>query len=110
MIRKSKLVLPENPTLRNFQDYVAKMEHERGFDKETLAEAFMLFVEEIGEFAKAASSSVGLKRDFKTAQREISHEAADVFTYLLAICNKCNVDLEAAFRAKEEVNKKRNWK
>jgi len=32
-----------------------------------------------------------------------------VFIYLLDICNHFNIDLEKAFRDKEEINKKRIW-
>jgi NTP pyrophosphatase (non-canonical NTP hydrolase) len=32
-----------------------------------------------------------------------------VFNYLLNIANMLNVDLEVAFRKKEEKNKKRTW-
>lgn len=35
---------------------------------------------------------------------------ADVFIYLLDICNHFDVNLEKAFRDKEEINKKRVWK
>ena len=39
----------------------------------------------------------------------MAHELADVFNYLLDIANYFNVDLEEAFREKEELNKKRTW-
>ncbi len=39
----------------------------------------------------------------------IEEEIADVFIFTLAIANKCNIDLEQAFRDKEEINKKRSW-
>jgi NTP pyrophosphatase (non-canonical NTP hydrolase) len=32
-----------------------------------------------------------------------------VFMYLLDICNHFDIDLEKAFREKEEINKKRTW-
>ena len=34
---------------------------------------------------------------------------ADVLIYLLDLANVLGVDLEKAFREKEEINKKRNW-
>jgi len=40
----------------------------------------------------------------------VEQEAADVFIYLLDICNQLGVNLEKAFREKEEINKKRVWK
>lgn len=101
--------LKEHPTLADFQRYVAEMVVERGFDKETLAEAFMLFLEESGEMAKAARKTQGLKTDEASQKYRIDHEIADVFIYLLDIANKCGVDLEKAFRDKEEINGKRSW-
>ncbi len=105
----SNLNLPEHPTLQDFQRYVAAMVKERGFDKETIPEVFMLFLEECGELAKAARKTQHIKSDRHSEQFHIDHEIADVFVYLLDICNHFNVDLEQAFRGKEEINKKRVW-
>jgi len=110
---KSKLNLKKNPTLKDFQKYVAEMIVERGFDNETMPEVFMLLLEECGEFARSARKAQmhhikaykGKKHD-----SEVSLEAADVFLYLLNLCNRLGVDLEKAFRDKEEINKKRIWK
>ncbi|MEK7072895.1 MAG: MazG nucleotide pyrophosphohydrolase domain-containing protein [Patescibacteria group bacterium] len=102
--------LKNNPTLADFQRYVAEMVEERGFVKESLPEVFMLFLEECGEMAKAARKSHGLKIDETSQKYHLDHEIADVFIYLLDIANKCGVDLEKAFREKEEINKERTWK
>jgi len=40
----------------------------------------------------------------------MAEEAADVLIILLGICNMLDIDLEKAFREKEEINKKRLWK
>jgi len=106
----SKLTLKQNPTLRDFQNYVAGLVKERGFDKETVPEMFMLFLEECGEMAKAARKSQKIHSDAHSEQFHFDHEAADVFIYLLDICNHLGVDLEKAFRDKEEINKKRIWR
>jgi len=106
---KSKLILKKNPTLKDFQKYVADMIIERGFDKETIPELFMLFLEECGEFAKAARKTQNIKSDKKSDKFYLSEEAADVFIYLLDLCNQMDIDLEKAFREKEEKNKNRNW-
>lgn len=37
-------------------------------------------------------------------------QQADIFIYLLSIANRFDIDVETAFREKEEVNKKREWK
>lgn len=106
---KTNLFLKSNPTLRDFQMYVAEMVKERGFDKETISEIFMLFLEECGEMAKAARKTQSIKSDKQSEQFELNKEIADVFIYLLDICNHFNIDLESAFRKKEEANQKRHW-
>ncbi len=110
MKKVSKLTLPKNPTLKNFQHYVADMVEERGFQKETVSDIFMLLLEECGEMAKAARKSAGIKTDKNSKEHNLGHEAVDVLMYLLDICNHYNVDLEKAFREKGEINKKRIWK
>jgi len=106
---ESKLFLKENPTLKDYQEYVALMIKERGFDKEAVPEIFMLLLEECGELAKAARKHTNIHSDSNSENFELAHEAVDVFNYLLDICNHFNIDLEKAFREKEEVNKKRVW-
>ena len=85
------------------------MVKERGFDKETVPEMFMLFQEECGEMAKAARKVQNMKTDNNSEVFKLEHEIADVFIYLLDICNHFEVDLEKAFKDKEEINKKRSW-
>jgi len=106
---KNTLFLKPNPTLRDLQVYVAQMTKERGFDKETIAEIFMLFLEECGEMAKAARKTQNIKSDKNSQLFHLEHETADVFIYLLDICNHFDIDLEKAFRDKEKVNKRRIW-
>ena len=108
-MRKSKLLLKKNPVMHNFQKYVADMVEERGFDKKNVPQKFMLLLEECGEMAKAARKTQKMKTDKNSEQFHFDHEAADVFIYLLDICNHFDVDLEKAFRDKEEINKKRIW-
>ncbi len=105
----SKLVLNENPTLTDFQAYIRAMVIERGFNSETAPEVFMLFLEECGEMAKAARKLQNIKTDKNSAVHNLEHEVADVFIYLLDICNHFDIDLEKAFREKEELNKQRTW-
>ncbi|OGM93356.1 hypothetical protein A2333_02895 [Candidatus Wolfebacteria bacterium RIFOXYB2_FULL_49_7] len=106
---ESKLHLKENPELKDFQNYIAEMLEERGFAGQSIEKIFMLFTEECGELAKAARKSDGMHVDGNSEHFEVAHELADVFNYLLDIANYFNVDLEQAFREKEEMNKKRTW-
>lgn len=102
--------LPNHPTLRDLQNYVARVTTERGFADETTAEVFMLFLEECGELAKAARKLQHLKTDANSATYRLDHEAVDVLNYLLQICNRFEIDLESAFREKETLNNARTWK
>ena len=109
VMTKNKPNLKKNPTLRDFQNYAAEIVKERGFEKESISQIFMLFLEECGEMAKAARKSQKIHTDKNSEQFNLAHEAADVFVYLLDICNHFDIDLEKAFREKEEINKKRVW-
>jgi len=104
-----KLVLPQQPTLKDFQQYVKDLVQIRGWQDQPIQEVFMLFLEECGELAKAVRKTSGMTTDKNSITYHVDLEAADVLIYLLDICNKCGVDLEQAFRDKEEINKKRVW-
>lgn len=100
--------LPRAASVAEYQRYVTEMMQERGFDRQTIHEQFMKFLEECGELAKAAKKRLKHPEDAERLQ-DLGHEAADVFIYLLTICNHFGVDLETAFREKEEINKGRRW-
>ena len=102
--------LKENPTLADLQQYIAAVCVERGWTRDTPAEKFVLFVEEIGELAKAIRKQAGLYEEH-ARQRDISleEELADILSYLLDLANVYGVDLERAFREKEAVNQARKW-
>lgn len=68
----------------------------------------MRLLEEAGELAKASRNHH--KEPTDDHQKQIAHEAADVFIYLLDICNRFHINLEQAFREKEAINDKRIWK
>jgi len=102
--------LPENPTLKELQHYLAEVCQERGWTKDTPTEKFVLFIEEVGELAKAMRKAAGLYEE-RAKQQEMSleEEFADVLSYLLDLANCFQVDLEKAFRAKEQINQSRTW-
>ncbi|HKU18963.1 MAG TPA: MazG nucleotide pyrophosphohydrolase domain-containing protein [Candidatus Saccharimonadales bacterium] len=105
----SDLHLTDNPTLQDLQTYVADMVRERHFTDQ-VPQRFMLLLEECGEFARAAREHVGTKFAADTHHADMAEEAADVFIILLGICNLLGIDLEQAFRDKEEKNKQREWR
>jgi NTP pyrophosphatase (non-canonical NTP hydrolase) len=102
--------LPENPTLTGLQHYLAEVCQERGWTKDSPAEKFVLFIEEVGELAKAMRKAVGLYEE-RAKQRDmpLEEEFADVLSYLLDLANCFQVDLEQAFRTKEQINQSRKW-
>lgn len=97
------------PTLQDYQKYVSEMEISRGFSKEGALEKCLLLGEEVGELFKAIRKVQKIAIDEDSKVGAISHELADIFVYLCSIANRYNVDLEWAFREKEEENKKRSW-
>lgn len=104
--------LKKNPTLKDLQKYIKDIGEERGWDKNTHLEIFLLMSEEIGELAKAVRNYSGLyAEDAKASKKfELEEEFADVFNYLLDLANYFNIDLEKAFREKDLANSKRIWK
>lgn len=102
-------MLPDKPVLNDYQELIKKLVLERGFDKETVAEVFMLFLEEAGEFAKAARKVTGMKTSDDSKIHDLQEEAGDVFWLLIDLCNRLGVDLEKSFRDKEAKNQTRTW-
>ncbi len=102
--------LKDDPTLKELQSYIAQVCEERGWTKDSPSEKFVLFVEEVGELAKAMRKAAGLYEE-PARQRDMSleEEFADVLSYLLDLANAYQVDLEQAFRAKERINQSRTW-
>lgn len=98
-------ILPSSPNLAQFQIYLREMVVERGFAGQPTELVFMRLLEEVGELAKAARNCQ--KQSTPEHTIALSHEAVDVFIYLLDICNRFDIDLEQAFREKEALNKKR---
>lgn len=109
-MKQSNLHLKANPTLKDYQKYVSDMILERGFKDESISELLMLMMEECGELARACRKYTSAKSDIHRQEKDnLEHELADIFMYTLAIANKFDLDLEKAFRSKEEINKLRNW-
>lgn len=95
-------------TLPEYQQLIEELVTQRGYDKETLSESFMMLLEEAGEFSKAARKHTSLKVGSHSKVHDLEEEAADVFWVLIAICNKLGIDLEKAFEEKEKVNQQRS--
>ena len=106
----SNLELVSNPTLGDYQDYVIALEQQRGFSDQTVMEKCLLMGEEMGELFKAVRKNIKLKTDVNANVGSVKDELADIFIYLCAIANRYEIDMEQAFREKEEINKQRVWK
>lgn len=102
--------ISNNPTLKQLQKHIEDICIDRGWDKNTHLEKFLLFSEEVGELAKAIRYTTSLyPGEKKIERRELEEEFADVLNYLLDLANHFDVDLEKAFREKDAVNKDRTW-
>lgn len=107
----SALHLKPNPTLADIQQYVKDMEQERGFAKETVLQNCLLLSEEVGELFKVvrkshADMAIDIEKEYEL---DAAGEIADIIIVLTAIANRMGVDMEQAFRDKEERNKLRTW-
>ena len=103
------LKLTERPTLADIQQYVREMENERGFSSNTVTQNCLLLGEEVGELFKAIRKAEKMHIDQKSKVGTVEEEIADIVIYLCSIANRFNIDIEQAFRDKEEINKKRSW-
>ncbi|MGV8114555.1 MAG: MazG nucleotide pyrophosphohydrolase domain-containing protein [Lentimicrobium sp.] len=105
----NELKLKSTPTLGDFQEYVKNLESLRGFDNQNALEKCLHLGEEVGELFKAVRKTAKIKTDINSDVGSISEEIADILIYLCSIANRFEIDIESAFREKEEINKRRTW-
>jgi NTP pyrophosphatase (non-canonical NTP hydrolase) len=96
-------------TLEGLQRYVAEIEKVRGFDQEDVLQKCLLLGEELGELFKAVRSHVGMKMDSNSSRLEVGAELADMLNFILAVANRCEVNLSQAYWQKESINRRRTW-
>lgn len=96
-------------TLSNLQKYVTELEHERGFIDQSVIQKCLLLGEEVGELFKAIRKTEKISTDSNSEVFHVGEELADILIYVCAIANRFDIDMEDAFRKKEEINKKRVW-
>jgi NTP pyrophosphatase (non-canonical NTP hydrolase) len=111
---RPKPALPERPTMADFQRYVHDLEAFHGWLDVDLVHNVFLMAEEFGELAGGIRRyerifTEGEPDARDAAKRNVSHEIVDVLNYLLAIANRLEVDVEAAFREKNARNLERSW-
>lgn len=106
--------LPERATMRDLQRYVHDLEAMHGWLDVDLVHNCFLMGEEVGELFKAVRR---YERIYESAdapaiadrKRAVAHEIVDVLNYLLAIANRLEIDVDAAFREKNAENQERTW-
>jgi NTP pyrophosphatase (non-canonical NTP hydrolase) len=101
--------LVNGASLRAIQNHVAKMETERGLDKQAVTSQCLKLGEEVGELFRAVRDFEGQPQDPTGRVADIGDEAVDVLILLASIANRCGIDIETAFRLKEARNESRTW-
>lgn len=102
--------LSPGASLPAIQAYVRKMEIERGLDAQDLPSQCLKLGEEVGELYRAVRKLQGEPQDPAGRIADIGDEAVDTLILLMSIANRCDIDLEDAFRTKEARNETRVWK
>ncbi len=97
-------------TLADLQKHLDKTCKEKGWDKNSISEVFLLFSEEVGELAKEIRKQTGFKGEKKPDTRDdMRQEFADVLNYLLELANRFEIDLTEAYFEKHAINADRIW-
>lgn len=110
-LREKLELLNEKSSVAEIQKYIKDMKKDRKFDGVTIEREMMLFLEELGELAKAIRKKTKGHLDIaKEYEANVEEELADCFIYLLSIANMNNVDIFKAFKEKEKINCNRIWK
>lgn len=98
-----------------YQTYIEALERQHGWLDVDLVHNCFLMGEEVGELFKAVRRYQHLfdrphdRGDADTRKADVAEELVDVFNYLLAVANRLDIDLEAAFRKKNAHNQQRSW-
>lgn len=119
----SDIKLPEKASMADFQRYIHDLEAMHGWLTVDLVHNCFLMGEEVGELFKAvrkhlkyweespegAGEDVAPSADEAASKAHVAEEIVDVLNYLLAIANRLNIDVEAAFVEKNTRNQGRTW-
>ncbi|WP_218031477.1 MazG nucleotide pyrophosphohydrolase domain-containing protein [Paenibacillus kobensis] len=86
-------------TLAELQSYVKG----RDYIPEAVNGYFLKLIEEVGELAEAMRKNV--RQDSSGIKGTIEEELADVLYYTISLANVYAIDLELAFKQKDELNR-----
>ncbi len=95
--------LPAGAAMADYQRYIHQLEASKGWLSADLVRNCFLMGEEVGELFAA------VRRVEEDGAERVGEEIVDVLNYLLAIANRLDIDLEAAFRTKNARNQTRSW-
>lgn len=119
--------LPERAPMSEYQRYIHELEALHGWLDVDLVHNCFLMGEEVGELFKAIRKhqrmfeSVENPEDksqpptppdaaeLETTRAQVAEELVDVMNYVMALANRLEIDLEAAFRKKNAYNQTRTW-
>jgi NTP pyrophosphatase (non-canonical NTP hydrolase) len=96
-------------SVHNIQEYVRRMEAERGLDHQDLSSQCLKLGEEVGGLYRSVRKLEGNPQDPGGRTADVGEEAVDALILLMSIVNQCGVNLEDAFGAKEARNETRVW-
>ncbi len=112
----SSVTLPASATMADYQQYIDALEAKMGWSEVDLVHTCFLMGEEVGELFKAVRKAENMFNQGEAAPEDhaqrvahVGEELVDVLNYLLAVANRLDIDVEAAFRAKNAHNQTRTW-
>lgn len=101
--------------LTDYQGFHRWFDAKQGWEQESLENATLLLVEEVGEVAQLLkkirwrAESDGREAAVAEFRGELGAELADCLAYLLKIANRAGIDLNEAYLAKMQKNLTRTW-
>lgn len=101
--------------LSDYQAFHRWFDEKQGWEQESLENATLLLVEEVGEVAQLLkkirwrAESDGQPAAVAEFREELGFELADCLAYLLKIANRSGIDLNEAYLAKMTKNLNRTW-
>ncbi|MBO1002167.1 MazG nucleotide pyrophosphohydrolase domain-containing protein [Pseudogracilibacillus auburnensis] len=97
--------------IKELQQYVSRFCDEKGFEGIPLETRVMYLISEIGELTDDLLEIKGATTEKQEViKRNIGHEMFDVTWNIFDLANKLDIDLEAAFKEKMNINENREWK
>ncbi len=112
----AEVVLPKAATMADYQKYIDDLERLKGWRDVDLVHNCFLMGEEVGELFKAVrkvnrlfEQAEAAPEDMAARVEHVGEELVDVLNYLLAIANRLDIDVEAAFVKKNTRNQSRTW-